>query len=284
MALTDQPSGRSLLHEFIALPAANREAIVAAEEAGDYSFLAGHAMARDGRPKEMPRPRKPRRTLTPQTPRQRAGDDPVALELIAALQPSFDDGQCGPEYSDYSPRDRRRIGWPHNILSLATVATPTGIVRLSSSRGKHRPRRGELERCRQLAAAVVEALGGLEPFGGDSPTPFRPFYLVAGKGERVPERLTPDVVRAAFRGTLFPGTPIDIEPITDPEFIVQRGEAWAGFSAWAARQTDLAQVSYVAIGYDTCQEPNYAAVFPRLVLSLTRAGSLVGACGTIVQA
>ncbi len=284
MQLTDRPEGQSLVHEFVALPAGDRAAIEAAERAGDYSFMAGHEMAADGRPKEMSRPKKPRRTLTARTPQQRSGDDPVARELIAALQPFFDDGEGGAENSDYDPDDPRRIGWPHNIISLATVATPTGIIRLNTARPEHEPPRGEVARCRRLAAELVGALGGLMPFGGDSPTPFRPFYLVAGKGDRVPEHFTPEVVRAAFRGTIFPDTPIEVRPVTDPEFAARQGDKWAGLAAWAAGQTDLAQVAYVEIGYDTCQEPNYAAVFPRLVLGLTRAGSLVGACGSIVQA
>ncbi len=91
-------------------------------------------------------------------------------------------------------------------------------------------------------------------------------------------------MRTAFRGTIFPDTPVEVRSITDPEFIAQSGDAWAGFAAWAAGQTELAQVAYVEVGYDACQEPNYAAVFPRLVLGLTKAGSLVGACGAIVQA
>ncbi len=282
--LTDRPKGRSLMHEFVALPAANRAAMEAAEEAGDYSFMAGHEMAPDGRPNELPKPKKPRRALTAQTPRQRSGDDPVARELIAALQPFFDDGEGGAENSDYGPDDPRRVGWPHNIVSLATVATPTGIVRLSTSRARHEPPQGELACCRRLATELVKALGGLTPFGGDSPTPFLPFYLVAGKGDRPPGRLTPEVVRAAFRGTIFPDTPIEVQSVSDPEFIRVTDGAWAGFAAWAEGQTDLTQVSYVVIGWDTAQEPNYAAVFPRLVLGLTKPGSLVGACGAIVQA
>lgn len=281
--LTDRPQGRSLLHEFIALPVAHTADYLAAEEAGDYSYLAQYDMASDGWPMEMPRPKRPHRTLTGQTPRHRAGDDPVARELIAALQPSFEDGRGGEEDSDYDPDDSRRIGWPHNIISLDTVATPTGIVRLNASSLKHDPPAGELAHCRRLAGELVKALGRLEPHGGDHPTPFLPFYLVRGKRDPLPDHLTSEVVRAAFRGTIYPETPIQVHPI-NPDFPVQYGDEWTAFARWAARQAELAEVSYVDVGYGSAQEPNYAAVFPRLVLGLTKAGSLVGACGSIVQA
>ena len=277
-------SGYAPEHDFVALPAAERQTFAQAELAGDFSFLNGYGIANDGWPAEWPRPTPAAAPVgpTPQTPRLRAGDDPVARELIAALQPCFDDGAGGAENSDYDPDDPRRIGWPHNLVSLDTVASPTGTLYLHGQPPTHRPPPGELDRCRALAHAIVRALGPLRPHGGDHPTPFLPFYLVADAHDPVPTRLSAEWIHAAFNGTLYPDTPITIVPI-DAAFVAEHPE-WAEFAAWAATQQELTMLSYVAIGYDTGQEPNYAAIFPRLVLGVTAAGSLVGACGTVVQA
>jgi len=289
--LTVRPTGRSVMHEFIALPAADRQTFADAELKGDYLFLVPFGMTRTGRVQGIPKEVKPPKPAwakgprpTPKTPTKRANGDPVALELIAALQPSFDDGRGGAEYSVYEDEDDpRTIAWPHNVVSLATVATPTGTVHQFGEELTHKPPAGELAHCRTVAAAVSEALKNLEPFGGDRPTPFRPFYLVIGKDEKPPTKLTPEVVQAGFRGTLFPDTPIRVTPFTDERFKQDEPE-WAGFIAWAKQQKELRELSYVVVGWDGSCEPNLAAVFPRLVLGLTKAGSLVGACGTIVQA
>lgn len=283
--LSNRPAARSVMHEFVALPLDQKAVFDAAEDAGDYSFMADHDMSPDGWLNEVPRlPHQGTSTgLNSQTPKARAGTDPVALELIAALQPSFDDGDGGAENSDYDPDDPRRIGWPHNIISLDTVATPTGILHLHSSPMDHTPIPGELEHCRTLAKAVVDALGSLRPFGGDHPTQFHTFYLVAGQGDPIPNRLSADWVRAAFNDTIYPDTPIEVIPF-DTTTITDEHPEWSDFIRWLSTQDDLKQTAYIEIGYDTCQEPNYAAVFPRLVLGLTKNGSLVGACGTIVQA
>lgn len=282
--LSNLPQGRSVWHEFVALPLDQRETFDAAEDAGDYSFMANHEMSADGWRDEEPRPgpHEGPPGLNSQTPKARAGTDPVALELIAALQPFFDDGDGGAENSDYDPDDPRRIGWPHNIISLDTVATPTGMVHLYHSPMIHTPPPGELEHCRTLATALVAALGKRRP-KGDHPTPFRPFYLVASEGDPIPNQLTSDFIHAAFYETIYPDTPIEIVPINDA-FVEDDRADWADFVRWLTTQEDLTQTAYVEIGYDTGQEPNYAAVFPRLVLGLTKNGSLVGACGSIVQA
>jgi hypothetical protein len=287
--LTERPQERSVTHELIALPLSQGDAIHEAEQDNDYSHLSAYAVDANGRPTDIApptKPKPPRGTLTPHTPGERANGNAVALELIAALQPSFDDGDGGAENSDYDRDDPNRIGWPHNVISLNTVATATGIVKLHSSRAKHEPPKGELARCRKLAAEVVTQLNGLLPFGGDSPQPFRPFYLVIGANAKAPKKLTGEVIRTAFRGTIYPDTPIDLKEIANPDFLADRDNdrRWAKFVKWAQSQKSLQQLSYVCIGYDTCQEPNLCAVFPRLILGVTKAGSLVGACGTIVQA
>jgi len=238
----------------------------------------------------------PPRPLTSATPRKRARGDPVREELIKALMPSFKDGDAGAECSDYDADDPRRLTWPHNVVSLDTIALPSGALALHGAAVEHTADPDELAHCRQLAADVVAALKGLEPFGGDLGGAFQPFYLVRGAGQSPPEGVTPEVVRAAFGGTLFPDVPITVYAIAAgarftelvaevywEEDAPERG-GWARFAAWAAADRRLSQTSYVEIGYDDSMEANLAAVFPRLVLGLTEGGSLVGACGHIVQA
>jgi hypothetical protein len=283
--LSDRPTERSVWHEFVALPLEGKDQFQAAEDQRDYSFMTHYEMAPDGWRNELPRPAPVGEIqgLTSQWPKARAGTDPVALELIAALQPFFNDGDAGAKNSDYEPDDPRRHGWPHNIISLDTVATPTGILYLHGQPIPHVPYPGELDHCRTLAAQVVSLLGELRPFDGESPTPFLPFYLVAGEGDPIPKRLTADFIRAAFGETIYPDTPIEVVPLNE-QFAIEDHPAWGDFVRWVLTQSDLAHMAYVKIGYDTGQEPNYAAVFPRLILGLTNKGSLVGACGSIVQA
>lgn len=284
-ALVDAPGGKaSRWQQFIPLPAADAEAYHAAEADGDYSHLVPFGMTKDGKVAAAKKEKPEGPTLTPGTPRERAGKNAVALELIAALQPSFDDAAGGAENSDYPKGDPRARVWPHNIVALDAVATKTGIVHRHGEEVKHAPPPGELARCRKLAAGVAAALDGLLPFGGDAPEPFRPFYLVVGIGEKPPVELTDEVVRAAFRGTLFPDTPIDVKTFAEAQFADHDDGARRPFVGWAAGQKGLRDLRYVCVGYDGNSDENFAAVFPRLVLGLTKAGSLVGACGSIVQA
>jgi hypothetical protein len=296
--LTDRPEGRSKRHEFVAFPQALRATIAAQEAAGDFSYMGPHGMLPNGEIPAIPVPPKPKPPLTSADPVRRSQGDPVRAELIAALLPSFEDGDAGPECSMYSEDDPRRIDWPHNVVSLDTVALSSGTICLHREPVEHACEPQELELCRQLAQEVVAALGERTPSGGEPAGDYRPFYLVTGQGEPAPASLTAAVIRAAFHGTLFPDVPIRVEPfLRQPEMIHVGGQLrpkkprrhpepdfWQGFREWALAHAALREMAYVEIGYGNSVEPCLAAVFPRLVVGLTRAGSLVGACGFIAQA
>lgn len=296
--LTDRPADRSKLHEFIAFPRADRADILARESAGDFSHMAPYGMLPDGQIPAFAAPPRPAPPLTSADPVNRCQGDPVREELITALLPSFQDGDAGADCSGYSDDDPRRIGWPHNVVSLDTVALASGAVCLHEEPVEHNSDPQELALCRRLAAEVVAALGDREPSGGEPAGAYRPFYLVIGRGESALASLTAEAIRTAFRGTLFPGVPINVEPfLRQPEMINVGGQLrpkrpkrnpppdpWSGFREWAVAHELLREMAYVEIGYGCSLGPSLAAVFPRLVVGLTAVGSLAGACGFVAQA
>ena len=128
-----------------------------AEEAdGELHFLKPYGF---GKTKQKRAPK-----LTSATVRRRAKGDPVTEELIAALMPSFKDGDCGPEGSDYKEDDPRRVEWPHNILSLKAVAHPSGVVYRQGDAVEHVADPAELESMPPARRGGGEAAGGAGMF------------------------------------------------------------------------------------------------------------------------
>src|SRR5262249_10391561 len=159
-----------------------RAGIVAREAAEDFAHLGPHGMLPSGELPALPVPAKPKPPLTSADPVDRSRGDPVREELIAALLPSFVDGDAGAELSRYDDDDPPGVGWPHNVVSLDTVALSSGTVCLHREPIGHVGDPQELQLCRRLAAEVVAVLGDREPSGGEPAGAYRPFYLVIGRG------------------------------------------------------------------------------------------------------
>lgn len=223
---------------------------------------------------------------------------------LAPLQPSLDDARNG----DAGPDDAQ-AEWPHNVVSTRTVAYSCGALARTGEPVAHRHDRDEVERCRRLAAEAAAHLAGVPCFGGEPCGGYAAFFVTVNAGAAAPEALTADVVRAAFGGTLYPDTPIHVSPLDEdgpfwdrlsgvyereedydddggPTPAEEPGElaAWRRCIRWLLSHPELRGGSYVTVGYRDGQGPNRAAVFPRLVVALTPAGSLVGACGCTAEA
>lgn len=217
---------------------------------------------------------------------------------LAPFKASFKtDAEAGAECSDYDDEDPRAAEWPHNIISVKVRAWSCGIIAREGEVVTHRHDPEELERCRRLAREAARELEGVETFGGEPcEGGYMPFFVTAGIGDPAPKALTDEVLRKAFGGALYPDTPITLYPLEESgafwDLITgvyrleddERRPRWKRCVQWFKAQQELRDACYVDMGYDDCQGPNLAAVFPRLVVALTRAGSLVGAAGCIVQA
>jgi hypothetical protein len=148
-----------------------------------------------------------------------------------------------------------------------------------------------------------------------------PFFITANRHTPVPDRLTPEVVRAAFGGTIYPQAQIIVEALEvgNPGWVQiadsedgelhlvpgveshytreqleelrkdtrsrweERVNRWRSVLEWFRTRSELRGGAFVLIGEDRLSQTNFGCVFPRLVLGVTKAGSLVGVCGYAVH-
>src|SRR6185437_7651316 len=146
----------------------------------------------------------------------------------------------------------------------------------------------ELERCRGIAAEAAARFARL-PIRTVDLGELEPFCLPANRGGKAPEELTPEFVRAAFRGTVHPWAKIEIKPAREfgvhsleggEVSIYGHGTAdvkthnriWNETADWFEKHPDMGHGWYVAVeggGLHGC-------LAVRLIVGLTRAGSLAG--------
>ncbi|MGH7298381.1 MAG: hypothetical protein ACRELB_25805, partial [Polyangiaceae bacterium] len=142
--------------------------------------------------------------------------------------------------------------------------------------------------------------------GSEASSPFAEFFVTASLGDEPALRIDEPAVRRAFGGTIFPPATITVEPLKEDgawwSEVLADGEGqdeayfapWRALMAWFDRQESLVDSAFVRIGdYRAllALEPgdlpegtdSPGCVFPRLALGLTRAGSLAGLFGCVVQ-
>lgn len=178
--------------------------------------------------------------------------------------------------------------WPFNVLSQKAVRSDSGRITREGDPVVHDYDPAELERCHRIAAEVTARLAQL-PVKTINLGEFQPFCLPVNRDDAVAPDLTPDVVRAAFRGTLHPWCNIVIQPIRTCEVRSISDEAsyygfrredvrkyktiWTDLTKWLEKQKELVHAWYVSVEggiFNGCK-----AV--RLVVGRTKAGSLTGA-------
>jgi hypothetical protein len=222
--------------------------------------------------------------------------DPERLAVLAECMENYDVGEPGAE-------------WPNNMISRRAVVYGSGRIAPAGDVVSHAVNTDELDRCRRLSQEAAALMDGVNvDMGSESADPFQPFFIAANVDETVPTRIDESLIRAKFGDTIFPLATITVEPLEEQgtwwselvtcgdegEELEQYLAPWRTMMSWFHQQSELAQPVFVRIG-DTeslwqIPKQDYPAgtevtpcVLPRLVLALTRNGSLVGLFGFSVQ-
>jgi hypothetical protein len=197
--------------------------------------------------------------------------------------------------------------WPSNLISRATVVYETGRIARASEAASQAVDPDELAACRRLAREAYGVMEGREVgMGSEASTQFSEFFVCGDPNAPAPSRIDEALIRRAFGGTIFPPATITVEPLKEEgtwwKEMLLDGEAqeesyfapWQALMAWFGRQKAFVDSAFVRVGdrtaLDQLDESEYpegtettGCVLPRLALGLTRAGSLVGIFGYVVQ-
>jgi hypothetical protein len=197
--------------------------------------------------------------------------------------------------------------WPNNILSTRTVVYESGKIARSGEGVHHIVDPDELALCRRLAREAAAIMTGVSVgMGSESTSHFGEFFVAADVDAPRPARIDEGVIRRAFGGTIFPPATITVEPLGESGVwwseVLRDGEGqpdayfapWRALAEWFRQRPELQDSAFVRIGeyeallalsasdYPEGTEST-GCVLPRLALGLTRAGSLVGIFGYVVQ-
>jgi hypothetical protein len=220
---------------------------------------------------------------------------------------------CGPE----NPTDE----WDHSCIHPRAGAYSCGRLAYPGGPNEHDHHPEEVARCRRLASDAGAVCSGLEVNWSEGSSALAPFFITANRTMPAPPQLTPDVVRAAFGGTIYPPAQIDVEPLEegsrgwqaiadsdDGELRLppgaerhytrdrleamrkdtrakweERTRRWRAVLEWFRTRDGLRGTAFVLVGENPLSRTNFGCVFPRLILGITAAGSLVGVCGHAVH-
>jgi hypothetical protein len=220
---------------------------------------------------------------------------------------------CGPE----SPADE----WNHSCIHPQAGIYSCGRLAFSSGPNEHDHDPEEVARCPRLASEAETVCRGLEVNLSESSSKLAPFFITANRQTPVPDRLTPEVVRAAFGGVIYLQAKIVVESLEegnqgwqqiadseDGELHLPPGgersftkiqlEAfrqntraqwqervgrWRAVLQWFRTRDEFRVGAFVLVGENPLSRTNFGCVFPRLILGFTKAGSLVGVCGHAVH-
>jgi hypothetical protein len=196
--------------------------------------------------------------------------------------------------------------WPNNLISKQAVVYGSGRIARKGETVRHAVDPAELALCRRLSAEAAQLMAGVEVgMGSESGDEFKGFFVAANSDEPAPTKVTEELIRTTFGGTLFPPVNITVEPLTEsgvwwsevkedgsespPEYF----QPWRKMMAWFRERPEFVATCFVRIGDDKLWDlppkslpPGTevtGCVRPRLVLGLTRGGSLIGLFGYSVQ-
>ena len=236
----------------------------------------------------------------------------MAQDLLIDFPPDDDRraviAECIETYDVGSPQDE----WPNNLISTKAVVYASGRIARAGQSVRHAVDPAELALCRRLAAAAAGVMADAPVgMGSEDENFFRPFYVAANKGDAPTARITEQLIRDLFGGTIFPPATITVEPLAesgawwrevmadyededDDEERAQVLRPWRELIAWFRNTPEFRDTAFVRIGDYTALhelEPDQlppgteivGCVLPRLAIGLTAAGSVAGVFGHTVQ-
>jgi hypothetical protein len=187
-------------------------------------------------------------------------------------------------------------GFPLRCLSKHTVVYTCGTIARGGGPTKHEHPPGEVARCRHLAGAAAKVMQIAEAGMGSEGTAYwSPFFVTARIGRGVPKRLTEAAIRAVFGGCISPDATIWIESLAErgrwwshvlhdcsdnePEDRERYLVPWRGMIRWFRSRPAFTASRFVMIGGGD----DGVAVYPRLAVGVTEAGSLAGIITHVVH-
>lgn len=194
--------------------------------------------------------------------------------------------------------------WPGNILSRRMVIYGDGTIARRGDPVRFAVHPDELELCRRLASEAAEIAEGLD-VGGSGDNAFGAFYCTASEGTPAPGRIDADLIRARFNGTIFDWAEVAVEPMAEAGFWWSQKEEgnepddpylerWRTLIRWFQARPEFVESAYIRIGDNLEMAPlpsdapedvqTVGVIMPRLIVGLTRKGSLVGLSGCAVLA
>ncbi|ESA32389.1 hypothetical protein N836_27755 [Leptolyngbya sp. Heron Island J] len=207
------------------------------------------------------------------------------------------------ESVDSVPEDE----WDWNIISKRAVVYACGTICRDGDVVEHNHHPTEFGLCQRLSQEAAEIMDGIYiNMGDESDHHFSSFYIVANSGSNSPAEITEDLMRSAFGGTIHHTAKITVEPLDgivswvednsnvdygedDQDKVYRQSEdryvkAWQALEKWFGETPELQAPVFVSVDErgDDDDESMVGSVFPRLVLALTKNGSLVGLFSCIV--
>ncbi|MEM1252394.1 MAG: hypothetical protein AAGI69_08165 [Cyanobacteria bacterium P01_H01_bin.21] len=197
--------------------------------------------------------------------------------------------------------------WVWNIISKRAVVYSCGTICRDGDVVEHNHHPTEFDLCQHLSQEAAEIMDDRYINMGDEDThEFSPFYIVANSDSNIPEKITEDLMRSAFGGTIHHTAIITVEPLDrvvswvednadldydddddnvdlDYKEDVERDiKAWQALAKWFDETPELQAPVFVSVD-DSGDSEVVGCIFPRLVLALTKKGSLVGLFSCLVH-
>ena len=219
----------------------------------------------------------------------------ISLSKMTPLRPMADSYSVGDSKAE----------WPNNVLSNLTEVYEDGKIGKHPTPVVHNVCPEELEHCRRLSMKAAQ-VAEMAILLSETDCHWAPFFVTTNIEDRSPSGLTPDLIKEMFAGNIFPGTTVWVDSLSGSgpwrEEIFEEEdeyanseylEAWKSLLAWFNSHPGILSPAYVRIGDDRSMgkipETDYppgtemtGSCFPRLILGLTRQGSVVGLVGHVV--
>jgi hypothetical protein len=197
--------------------------------------------------------------------------------------------------------------WPENIISRRAIVYDDGVIARVDEAVAHPKAPDELALCQRMSNEAMVLMEGIEVgMESEASTRFSPFFVPGPRAKKPPRKIDEALIRRAFGGTIFPPATITVEPMKKAGVwwreVLRDGEGqpasylkpWRNLIKWFAQQENFLDAAFIRIGdrtalddLDSAEYPDgtdtTGCVLPRLAVGLTRAGSLAGLFGYVVQ-